>query len=97
MIVRVMTDNQYQLGEEHQGAIAALDDQLVRAMDANDTGAFQGALTALVALVQQNGQPLPMNQVVPSDVIVPAPDMSLAEARQRLQTVEAHQAAGDRP
>lgn len=89
MVVRILTDNQYRLGDEHLQEIHQLDDQLVHAMDTGDDARFHQALQSLVGLVKNQGTLVPMEEVVPSDVIVPAPDMSLTEAHQLLQTMEA--------
>jgi hypothetical protein len=89
MIVRIMTDDQYRLDDSKLAPVHELDDTLDVAMDAGDAAGFTAALEQLVAYVKQNGQPVPMDEVVASDLIIPAPDMSLDEAKARLHTVEA--------
>lgn len=88
MVVRVLTDNQYYVPDENIPDIEQLDDQLNQAMDEGDDQKFRRALDALVALVRQ-GNVVPDEVIIPSQIIIPAPDMSLAEAHQRLQTMEA--------
>jgi hypothetical protein len=80
MIARIMTENQYRIDEAHTGEIDRLDDEMVAAMDGDDAGRFAAALTDLIAHVRQYGQVVPNEELVPSDVMIPAPDMSLAEA-----------------
>jgi hypothetical protein len=88
MIVRIMTEDQYRLGDDHLAEVRRLDDALEAALNGGDAPAFAAALRQLVDFVRQNGAPVPMDEVVPSDLIIPAPDMTLEEAKARLQTVE---------
>jgi hypothetical protein len=88
MIVRILTDNQYRLDDQHAAQLDQLDDQLLHAMDAGDDARFSTVLQQLVTLVRDNGTLVGMDEVVPSEVIVPAPDMSLAEACQLLEQAE---------
>lgn len=97
MVVRILTDNQYRLADEHLTEIHQLDDQLVHAMDTGDEHQFHHALEALVGLVRGQGTLVPMAEVVPSDVIIPAPDMSLGEAHQLLQSIEARATGASAP
>ncbi|WIG62102.1 MAG: hypothetical protein OJF49_004851 [Ktedonobacterales bacterium] len=89
MIVRILTEDQYRLADTHMDEVRKLDDELDAALEANDSTRFDASLEELVALVRAHGQPLPMDEVVASDLIVPAPDMSLAEAKTRLSAIEA--------
>ncbi len=90
MIVRILTDNQYRLDDQHGKQLDQLDEQLVAAMEANDREHFNTALQEVVALVRESGTLVGIDEVVPSDVIVPAPDMSLEEARELLTKSEVH-------
>jgi hypothetical protein len=89
MIVRIMTEDQYRLGEDHLAEVRRLDETLDAALEGGDAPAFSTALRQLVDFVRQNGTQVPMDEVVPSDLIIPAPDMTLEEAKARLQAVEA--------
>ena len=90
MIVRILGDNQYRLDDEHGAQLDVLDEQLVAAMEADEAAPFDATLQQVVAFVHESGTLLDMDEVLPSDVIVPAPDMSLAEARELLRTSEVH-------
>jgi hypothetical protein len=94
MIVRIMADNQYRLTDEQMAEVDQLDNTLEAALNANDNAAFQAALQQLTTYVQQSGEVVPMEEVVTSDVIVPAADMSLDEARQHFTM---HAAAAQQP
>jgi predicted transcriptional regulator len=95
MIVRIMTEDQYRLDESQMDAVKRLDDALEAALDKNDAAGFQSTLQQLVELVRSEGQQVAIDEVVPSDLIVPAPDMSLDEAKERLHTVEAKTQAAE--
>ena len=88
MIVRIMTEDQYRLSDQHAPELRRLDDALEQAMDGGDAAAFSNTLSQLVTFVREHGSPVGADEVLPSDAIVPAPDMSLDEARERLRTVE---------
>jgi hypothetical protein len=90
MIVRILTDNQYRLDDQHGTQLTQLDEQLVAAMTAGNSAQFASTLQQVVALVRDSGTLVGLDEVVPSDVIVPAPDMSLEEARELLSKSEMH-------
>lgn len=89
MIVRIMAEGQFRVADEHMQEVQRLDDQLDQAVATNDDSAFESTLQQLVTFVRQNGQVVPDEEVVPSDLIVPAPDMTLAEAQAQLHPVQA--------
>ena len=86
MIVRIMGDNQYRITDGHNGEIARLDEELMAAMDAGDNKRFTAALAQLTGYVRSTGALVPDEELVPSDLMVPAADMTLAEARERLES-----------
>jgi PspAA-like protein len=89
MIARIMTENQYRLSDEDAAALDKLDDPLHAAIQSGDDLAFAVALEKVISFVRENGTVVPVDEVVPSDVIIPAPDMSVAEARKYLQQGDA--------
>ena len=89
MIVRIMTEDQYRLGDDSVQAVQRMDDALGSALESGRADSFEAVLQDLVTFVRQHGQRVGVDEVVPSDVIVPAPDMTLEEARARLHSVEA--------
>ena len=99
MIARIMTENQYRLTDEDAAALDRMDDPLHEAIKSGDEQAFAAELEKVVAFVREKGTVIPVEEVVPSDVIIPAPDMTVAEARQYLQkgdeAVAAESATGD--
>lgn len=95
MIVRIMTEDQYRLDDGDTAELQRLDDALEQAMESGDEGRFSTTLSQLVDYVRQHGKTVGMDEVLPSDAIVPAPDMSLEEAKSRLRAVEAQQQPGE--
>jgi hypothetical protein len=95
MIARIMADNQYRIDAAHETEITRLDDQLVAAAEANDASRFQAALDELIQYVRSNGQVVPDEELVASDVMIPAADMTIHEAQTVLQKAPVHPATGD--
>ncbi|MFI5272432.1 MAG: hypothetical protein ACHQ4H_05280 [Ktedonobacterales bacterium] len=95
MIIRIMTEDQFRLDDRYLPDVQRLDDQLEAALDSGDDPAFTATLNELTAFVREHGQTLPLEEVVSSDLIIPAPDMTLAEARARLHPVEAPTPSSD--
>jgi hypothetical protein len=79
VIVRILGEGQVEVAHADMDALNALDEDLLRAVDGGDQEAFRAALTALLAKVREVGKPLPDDTIVPSELILPSPDASLAE------------------
>jgi hypothetical protein len=86
MIVRIMEENQYRLDDQSASRFEQLDQALTDAVHTGDQLTFQTALTDLVAYIRAQGVPVPYTEIIPSDVVVPTEDMTLAEAREFLDS-----------
>lgn len=84
MIVRILGEGQFRLDDEAFAAANAIDERLLQAAEADDDAAFQAALAELLELVASRGEPLPPDELNPSDAIVPGHGTSLVEARELL-------------
>lgn len=84
MIVRILGDDQYDVADAEAAGLNELDDELQRAVDANDERRFAAALAALLARVRAVGTKLPADALTPSDVLLPQDDASLAEVAETL-------------
>jgi hypothetical protein len=82
MIVRISTEGQYELTESDAEVLNELDNQAVAACDSGDEEQFRQTYDALLRFVRENGGALAGDRLAASDVILPPPDVSLAEARQ---------------
>jgi hypothetical protein len=80
MIVRISGDNQYRL-EGVDGRVNELDNAVVAAVEAGDEQRYHSAYDELLAFVRDNGTPLAESELEGSDLILPPPDLSLAEAQ----------------
>ena len=85
MIVRILGDNQYRLEEHHLQQLAALDNRLLEAVHADDHDRFVALLQQIVLFIREQGQPLANDELFASDLMVPAPDMTLHEAKRYLE------------
>jgi len=85
MIVRILSENQYRIDDSHMQAIAELDNELLDAVHQDNHDHFHRLLNQLLNLIRQHGQQVPDEELVTSDLIIPAPDMTLAEAKKYLE------------
>jgi hypothetical protein len=81
MIVRISGTGQYELDDDAVRKLDELDTALTDAYQAGDDARFRQCLLATVEFVQTSGKPVPHEQVVGSDVIIPPDDSSLEDAR----------------
>jgi hypothetical protein len=95
MIARIMTENQYRLSDADAAELDKLDDPLHEAIQSGDDLAFAVALEKVIMFVREKGAVVAVDEIVPSDVIIPAPDMTVYEARQYLQQSDAATATQD--
>jgi hypothetical protein len=85
VIVRLMTEGQYDVPDSLQAELNAADDRALAALAAGDVDALNAALEEMWELVRANGAQLPADDLGPgSDVIVPPADLTLAEAQELL-------------
>lgn len=82
MIVRIFNDRQYRLDERHYEPLNVLDDAVVAAVDAGDEREYRTQFDALLALVREHGTPVGDDELIGSDVLLPAEDFSFEEAKQ---------------
>jgi PspAA-like protein len=81
MIVRIMGEGQYRLGEDAVGRLNELDDRAQEALDRDDEGELDRYLDEMAGLVRRDGERLPDDDLSASDAIVPPSDMSLTETK----------------
>ena len=82
MIVRIVADGQYEFPDEKGDQLNELDNQLVTVVESGDENQFNDLWGKMVELVRSSGSPLPDEELLPSDVILPPEDITLAEAAQ---------------
>lgn len=84
MIVRILGEGQYELGDEAAVRVEKLDDDLGHALAANDPEWFDRALAAILAEVRESGTPVGESTFVPSDRALPPEGSSMDEVRELL-------------
>jgi hypothetical protein len=81
VIVRISTENQYRLPDEAATKLNELDNAAVSAVENGDEPAFRRLFDEMLALVRDQGHLLDDDELEGSDVIIPPPDLSFAEAK----------------
>jgi hypothetical protein len=81
VIVRLMNEGQYRVGDDLRERLNALDDEAMAALDRDDESELDAKLDAMWQLVQSEGERLPDDSLEPSDVVVPPSDLTLQETR----------------
>jgi hypothetical protein len=84
VIVRILGEGQLDVPDGELDSLNALDDQLQSSVDGGDDEQFTQALVALLSRVREVGKPLPDDEIVPSELVLPSADASLAEVRELL-------------
>jgi len=80
VIVRISTEGQYEVPDEHVEELNGLDNRCVETVDAGDEDGFHAAYEELLALVRTQGTPLADDDLNESALILPPPDLSFVEA-----------------
>ena len=81
MIVRILTEGQYEITDSDVDALNDLDNKAVVGCESGDEEQFKRAFNELIEFVRTHGQPVPEDTLEPSAVIIPPPDVSFEEAR----------------
>jgi hypothetical protein len=84
VIVRILGEGQRRVDDAHAALLNGLDSGLERAVESGDETVFRSALADLLAQVRTLGEPLPDDELVESDALLPAEDATLQEVREML-------------
>ena len=84
MIVRILGRGQFEVDDDRLDHLNELDTALAEAVDSGDEGRFRSALTMLIDAVCAAAKPLPADALVPSDIVLPDTDASIADVRELL-------------
>ena len=82
MIIRILTEGQYNLPGAFLDDLNDLDNDLVEVVAAEDRERFEAGLTRMLDFVRENANPVPLDEIVESDLVLPEPDMTLIEAEE---------------
>jgi len=81
VIVRIAGEGQFRLPDEDSERLNELDNRAVAAVDGGDETGFKELWSQMLDLVASDGNVLPDDELVESDVILPPRDISFDEAR----------------
>ena len=84
MIVRILGEGQWDVGDDTLAELNKLDDEVEAAIDANDETKFSLVLDALLNAVRKAGTPLPDDSLQDSELILPPADATIEEVRDLL-------------
>ena len=82
MIVRILTEGQFNLPGAYVDELNEIDNQLVEVVESDDAEQFPVVLKSMLDLVRENGTPVPVDELVESDLVLPEPDITLQEAEE---------------
>jgi hypothetical protein len=80
VIVRIATEGQYQVPDDVYEELNRLDNETVGAVESADEQRFAAAYGELLDLVRSRGTRLGEDELQESALILPPPDLTLAEA-----------------
>ncbi len=80
MIVRIATEAQFEVPDEHTDLLNDLDNRAVEAVDGGDEDAFHAIFEEMLELVRSKGTELEDDDLHESALILPPPDLSFVEA-----------------
>jgi hypothetical protein len=81
VIVRISGEGQFKLPDEDADRLNELDNRAVAAVDQGDETGFKELWSQMLELVSSDGNAVPADELVESDVILPPRDISFAEAK----------------
>jgi hypothetical protein len=82
VIVRLMGEGQYRVGDDLRERLNELDDRAGAALEANDEVELDKTLDEMFELVRREGEKLPDDDLSTSDTVIPPSDLTLEESRQ---------------
>jgi len=81
VIVRIATEDQFEIAEDCFDEINSIDNEVVAAVEAGDEARFKETFARLIELVRSRGKIVEDDDLRESQVIIPPSDISLEEAR----------------
>ena len=82
MIVRILTEGQYNLPGSYVDQLNDIDNKIVEVVEQEDKEGFEKLLKEMLDLVRENGTEVDIEELVESDLVLPEPDITLLEAEE---------------
>ena len=80
MIVRILSEDQYDLPGKYIDELNAIDNELVELVEEGNVAGFTQKLQTMLSLVRNHGTLVPVDELIESDLVLPNSDISFAEA-----------------
>ena len=81
MIIRIQGEGQYKVGSAVLDRLNEIDNDLVLRAAEGDEAGFRQLLESMLDWVRSQGESLPVEDLHPSDIILPPGDLEFSEAR----------------
>lgn len=81
MIVRIAGEGQYRIGSNALDLLDEIDHRLTEAVEGGNSEDFCRLLGELHEVVHREGKPVPVEEIVESDLVLPSADTTLEDAR----------------
>ena len=81
MIIRITSEGQFNLPGSFVDQLNEIDNELVEAVEAADRSSYDTLLKKMLDLVRTEASPLPVDEIVESDLILPESDLTMEEAQ----------------
>ena len=82
MIVRILTEGQYNLPGAYVDQLNDIDNKIVDVVEQENDAEFQRLLKEMLDLVRNKGTEVAVDELVESDIVLPEPDITLVEAEE---------------
>jgi hypothetical protein len=82
MIVRLMNEGQYRIDDGLRERLNEIDERAVQALEDSNEEELDMLLQRMWDLVQTDGERVPDDELVTSDLVIPPTDLTLEETRQ---------------
>lgn len=80
MIIRISSEGQYRIDSSYLDQLNTLDNEIVTAIAGGDRERYAALLRDLLSLVRDHGTRLGDDELLESQVVLPAPDTTFDEA-----------------
>ena len=85
IVVRIQGEGQYRLASSYKGQLDGYDQKVVAAIDAGQADALKASVHEVIAFVQSHAVAVGPTETVTSQLVLPAEDLTLDEARKIME------------
>ena len=82
MIIRILTEGQFNLPGAHIDELNDIDNQIVEVLEQENREEFGKLLAKMLDLVREKSTEVPIDELVESDLVLPEPDITMEEAEE---------------